>query len=79
MNRKTLLIASRYFLMSLSKIPVYSSYIIRRDTYIYVRIKSIVGNRYPSFGLDPLYGDKALPCLHLMLKLSVCRDGDSIF
>ena len=37
----------KIFLMSLSKLPVYSSCI--RDTYIHVRIKSIVGTRYPSF------------------------------
>ena len=72
----------KLFLMSLSKIPVYSSYIICWDTYIHVRIRSIVGNRYPSFGVDPLYGDKALPCLHPMLhplKLSVRRDGEPAF
>ena len=46
--------------------------VILCDCIINVRIKRIVGNRYPSFGVDPLYGDKALPVLHLMLHTLKC-------
>ena len=33
-----------------------------------MRINSIVGNWYPSYGVDPLFGDKALPVLHAFPK-----------